>query len=377
MNGMRTASGDVTEFLAGVPTGCMGFTRGNLERCLFVHEPNGTRVVAHVDDPRHCGTPATLDRFSIHMAKLVVIKRGEALNPHIPVVYMDTVVFKSPGAEICCETYFEVRGRMLGSCSCTECVICCDAVDEQNISNLHSDTTACDQVQHALYRAVVGTNAVHYQGETGSSVRDKMVVVQTSVANMCRFHTRQEGAGYLKGTRQMNLYLAVPELTNTSRDTLTLTGLETQQRGKTLLAQCATLTNSSGESELYALGALLAELIPTQAILNEIELSFHVHPRADSSTRHEQWQQKKRWLPKAKSSICVFECERARPKRGEALSHKHVTVSHKRARRALLAHSQICGCRQPSLELQSFNDVHDLDTFRHSHTVRHWFHTRH
>ena len=40
---------------------------------------------------------------------------------------------------------------------------------------------------------------------------------------MCRFHTRQEGAGYLKGTRQMNLYLAVPELTNTSRDTLTLT----------------------------------------------------------------------------------------------------------------------------------------------------------
>ena len=265
---------------------------------------------------------------------------------------------------------------MLGSCSCTECVICCDAVDEQNNSNLHSDTTACDQVQHALFREVVGINTVHYQGETGSSVRDTKVVVQTSVANMCRFHTPQEGAGYLKETRQINLYLAVPEFTNTSRDTLTLTGLETQQRGKTLLAQCATLTNSSGESELYALGALLAELIPTQAILNEIELSTHAHPRADSSTRHEQWQRKKRWLPKAKFSICVFECERTRPKRGEALSHKHVTVSHKRARRALLAHSHICGYRQPSLELQSFNDVHDLDMFRHSHTVRHWFHTR-
>ena len=41
---------------------------------------------------------------------------------------------------------------------------------------------------------------------------------------------------------------------------------------------------SSGESELYALGALSAELIFAQAILKEIGLSFSVHARADSST---------------------------------------------------------------------------------------------
>ena len=41
---------------------------------------------------------------------------------------------------------------------------------------------------------------------------------------------------------------------------------------------------SCGESELYAMGALSAELIFAQAILKEIGLSFLIHARADSST---------------------------------------------------------------------------------------------
>ena len=88
MNGMRTASRDYTEFLAGVLTECMGFTRGKLERCLFVHESNERRVVFHVDDPLSCATPATLEKFSLHITKLVVIKRGEALNPRLSVVFL-------------------------------------------------------------------------------------------------------------------------------------------------------------------------------------------------------------------------------------------------------------------------------------------------
>ena len=47
MNGMRTASRDLTEFLAGILTEHMGFKRGKLERRLFVHETNETRVVSH------------------------------------------------------------------------------------------------------------------------------------------------------------------------------------------------------------------------------------------------------------------------------------------------------------------------------------------
>ena len=88
MNGMRTASRDFTEFLAGVHTEHMGFKRGKLERCLFVHESNETRVISHVDDPLICNKPATLEKFWMQITKLVVVKRGEALNPHVPVVYL-------------------------------------------------------------------------------------------------------------------------------------------------------------------------------------------------------------------------------------------------------------------------------------------------
>ena len=45
-----------------------------------------------------------------------------------------------------------------------------------------------------------------------------------------------------------------------------------------------TVALSSGESELYALGALSAELISAQATLREIGLSFLIHASADSST---------------------------------------------------------------------------------------------
>ena len=54
-----------------------------------------------------------------------------------------------------------------------------------------------------------------------------------------------------------------------------------------LTSECrgqGTVALSSGESELYALGALSAELIFAQVILKEIGLPFLIHARADSST---------------------------------------------------------------------------------------------
>ena len=50
------------------------------------------------------------------------------------------------------------------------------------------------------------------------------------------------------------------------------------------MSRTGSVALSSGESELYALGALSAELIFAQAILKEIGLSFLIHARADSST---------------------------------------------------------------------------------------------
>ena len=81
MSGMRTASRDFTEFLAGILTEHMGFKRGKLERCLFVHESNETRVVSHVDDPLICAkNAATLEKFWMQITKMVVIKRGGKLQ---------------------------------------------------------------------------------------------------------------------------------------------------------------------------------------------------------------------------------------------------------------------------------------------------------
>ena len=45
MNGMRAASCDFTDFLAGFLTERMGFKRGKLERCLHTRvEPNACGI---------------------------------------------------------------------------------------------------------------------------------------------------------------------------------------------------------------------------------------------------------------------------------------------------------------------------------------------
>ena len=80
----------------------MGFKRGKLERCPCVRESNETHVVPHVDDPLICAKPATLEKFWMQMKKMVVIKRGEALNPRLLVVYL--------GFEYCSVPESERRG---------------------------------------------------------------------------------------------------------------------------------------------------------------------------------------------------------------------------------------------------------------------------
>ena len=62
---------------------------------------------------------------------------------------------------------------------------------EQKSLNLHDETTVCDQVQHSLFRTVVGK--LQYI-KTRFDVGDKMLVIQTCVTNTCRFDTCQEGA---------------------------------------------------------------------------------------------------------------------------------------------------------------------------------------
>ena len=83
MNGMRTASRDFTEFLAETLKS-HGFQTWQIGAMLS----RTKHVISHVDDPLICAKPATLEQFWTQTTKLVVIKRGEALNPHVPVTYL-------------------------------------------------------------------------------------------------------------------------------------------------------------------------------------------------------------------------------------------------------------------------------------------------
>ena len=110
---------------------------------------------------------------------------------------------------------------------------------------------------------------------------------------------------YLKGTRELNLYLTIHALipNDLNRTVKHVTGYSDADwagypmtRKSTSCTPCyvdqflltsecggqGTVALSSGES--YALGALSAELIFAQAILNEIGLSFLIHAKAESST---------------------------------------------------------------------------------------------
>ena len=114
---------------------------------------------------------------------------------------------------------------------------------------------------------------------------------------------------YLKETRDLKLYLTIPALkpNDLSKTLKHVSGYshadwagDPVTRKSTsctlcyvdqflLTSECrgqGTVALSRGESELYALGALSAELIFAQAILKEIGLSFLVHAGADSSTAH-------------------------------------------------------------------------------------------
>ena len=132
MKGMRTASRNFTQFLAGTLTEHMGFKRGTLERSLFVHESNETRVVSHVDDPLICAKPATPEKFWMQITKLVVINRREALkSAHSCGVLRIRVpkCTRSSTPRIHSKTYRQVLGRMLGHSSTTQCKGSDDAFD--------------------------------------------------------------------------------------------------------------------------------------------------------------------------------------------------------------------------------------------------------
>ena len=177
---------------------------------------------------------------------------------------------------------------------------------EQKSLNLHDKTTACDQVQHSLFRAVVGKLQYITGVRPDLMFATKCLSYKLASPTLADLTRAKKVLRYLKGTRELNLYLTIPALkSNDLNKTLKhITGYSDADwagdpvtRKSTSCTLCyvdqfplssecrgqGTVALSSGESEIYALGALSAELIFAQAMLKEIGLSFLIHARANSS----------------------------------------------------------------------------------------------
>ena len=77
---------------------------------------------------------------------------------------------------------------------------------EQKSLNLHDETTECDQVQHSLFRVVVGKLQYITGVRQDFDVRDKVLGIQTCVTNTCRFDTCQESVEiFERNTRTVSL----------------------------------------------------------------------------------------------------------------------------------------------------------------------------
>ena len=88
-----------------------------------------------------------------------MIKRGEALNPRIPVTYLGLEYGSVHDGD---RRGFTVKPPAKYVDECLDIVQLLNAkavmtpLTEQKGLNLHEETTACDQVQHSLFRVVVG-----------------------------------------------------------------------------------------------------------------------------------------------------------------------------------------------------------------------------
>ena len=149
--------------------------------------------------------------------------------------------------------------------------------------NLHDGTTACDQVQHSLFRAVVGKLQYNTGMRPDLMFATKCLSYKLASPTLADLTRAKKVLRYLKGTRELNLYLTIFALKpNDLNKTLKhITGYSdadwagdpgTRQSTSyslcfidqfLLTSECrgqGTVALSSGESELYALGALSAEV---------------------------------------------------------------------------------------------------------------------
>ena len=83
---------------------------------------------------------------------------------------------------------------------------------EQESLNLHDETTACDQVQHSLFRAGVGKLQYITGVRPDLMFATKCLSYKLASPTLADLTRAKKVLRYLKGTRELNLYLTIPAL---------------------------------------------------------------------------------------------------------------------------------------------------------------------
>ena len=83
---------------------------------------------------------------------------------------------------------------------------------EQKSLNLHDETTACDQVQHSLFRAVAGKLQYNTGVRPDLMFATKCLSYKLASPTLADLTRTKKVLRYLKGTRELNLHLTIPAL---------------------------------------------------------------------------------------------------------------------------------------------------------------------
>ena len=226
--------------------------------------------------------------------------RGEALNSRKPVVYLG---FEYQSPHEAGRRGFTVKptDKHVDECLVIDQLRNAKAVmtplTEMKSTNLHDETTVCDQAQHTMFRAVVGKLQYITGVRPDLMFATKCLSYELGSPTLADLTRAKKSLRYLKGARDLKPHLTIPSWkpNDLCKNLKHVTGFfhadwagDPVTRKSTsctlcyvaqflLTSECrgqGTVALSSGESELYALGALSAELIFAQAILKEIGLSF-------------------------------------------------------------------------------------------------------
>ena len=153
-------------------------------------------------DERHANSEPRLHR----------IPGWNTINPHIPVTYLGfefrsvhegdrrgfTVKLTAKNVDECLDIVQMQKSKAVMT-----------PLTEQKSLNLHDETTACDQVQHSLFRAVV----VKLQYSTG--VRPDLMFAKTCLScklastTLADLKRSKKVLSFLNGTWELNLYLTI------------------------------------------------------------------------------------------------------------------------------------------------------------------------